>query len=345
MVMNVDLRIYLFFAAAVLLPGLSLADGIETEIARLKQVSTTYMLEGVVEAELNTTISAQTAGKVQRILFDVNDFVMKNEVVVEIDSKQQASSLKQAEAALKEARARRQEAQAEYNRVDKVYREKVVSKAAFDKANAALKAARARVESALALTEKAREQFEYTVVRAPFSGILTERMVEPGETVNVGGPLVSGVSLEKLRVLTYVPQSILKAVRYHRYAIVVTEDSEIVSTDMTFFPFADPQSHSFALRVRLAESYPDLLPGMHVKIAMEVGREDKVVIPFNSVAFRSEVTGVYVQQGGSLRFRHVRLGRRLGNNEVVVLAGVDAGEQIATDPVAAAIAIKQAPAR
>lgn len=331
----------LIFTTFMLNPVLGFADSFESEAAKLKEVSTTYMLEGLVEAEQNTTISAQTAGKVQKIHFDVNDFVQKNEVVVEIDNKQQASSLKQAEATLKEANARRQEAQAAYNRVEKVYQDKVVSKAEFDKAKASLKASKARVESAQAAAAKAQREFDYTLVRAPFSGILTNRQVEPGESVSVGSQLVTGVSLEKLRVLAYVPQTILKAVRFHRHAIIVTDDSEIISTDMTFFPFADPKSHSFALRVRLPDTYNDLLPGMHVKIAMEVEQEEKVVIPFSSVAFRGEVTGVYVDKVDKLQFRHVRLGRRLDNNEVVVVSGVDAGELIVTDPVSAAIAFKQ----
>jgi hypothetical protein len=79
---------------------------------------------------------------------------------------------------------------------------------------------------------------------------------------------------------------------------------------------------------------------MFVKVAMEVSRELKTVISFNSVAFRGEVTGVYVKEGEALHFRHVRLGRRLADNEVVVLAGVNRGESIVSDPVAAAIAIK-----
>jgi len=336
-----------FVASAMLIGAMTSAPLVagerDSSIARLKPVSTTYMLEGVVEAELNTTISAQTAGKISQIHFDVNDLVQKNQVVVEIDNQQQSSALKQAEAALREARARRQEAQSEFDRVETVYAKNIVSKADFDKVKAALETARARVESALAAAAQARQQFEYTLVRAPFSGILTERMVEPGETVNVGSQLVTGVSLEKLRVLTHVPQSMYKAVREHRYAIIVTDDSEIVSTDMTFFPFADPRSHSFALRVRLPDAYGDLRPGMNVKVAMEVAREDKVVIPFNAVAFRSEVTGVYLIKDGALQFRHIRLGRRLADNEVVVVAGLEAGERILTDPVAAAVVIKQKP--
>ena len=328
--------------ATLTILGLSTANAqtIETEVAQLKEVPTTYMLEGLVEAELKTTISAQTSGIVKKIHFDVDDFVAKDKVVVEIDDKQQQASLKQAQAAEKEAAARLQEAQSEYDRVSEVYKKNVVSKSVFDAASAALKTAKARLESSQAATSKAQEQLDYTLVRAPYSGILTSRMVEPGETVDVGRQLVSGVSLEKLRVLTHVPQSIIKAVRQRHYAIVVTRDSEIVSTDMTFFPFADPLTHSFALRVRLPQSGDELLPGMHVKIAMEVGRENKIVIPFNAVAFRGEVTGVYVLQDDKLHFRHVRLGRRLENNEVVVVAGISPGDRVVNDPVAAAIAIK-----
>ncbi len=337
----------LFFQRSVLsvtfmLLGLNIvqAQSLETEVAQLKEVSTTYMLEGLIEAELKTTISAQTSGIVNKIHFDVNDFVAKDKIVVEIDDKQQQASLKQAQAAEKEAAAKLQEAQAEFNRVSEVYKKNVVSKSVFDTASAALKTAKARLESSQAAKSKAQEQLDYTLVRAPYSGILTSRMIEPGETVNIGQQLVSGVSLEKLRVLTNVPQSIIKEVRDRHYAMVVTEDSEIVSTDMTIFPFADPLTHSFALRVRLPLTGNELFPGMHVKIALEVGRENKTVIPFNAVAFRGEVTGVYVQQDNKLHFRHVRLGRRLEDNEVVVVAGVNAGDLIVLDPVAAAIAIK-----
>jgi len=332
----------LFFSASLLTATSAAAlSGIESEAARLKEVSTTYMLDGIVEAELSTTISAQTSGLVKEVNFDVDDFVLKNEIVVVIDNKQQKASYKQALAARKEARARLDEAQLEFNRVQKVYAKNVVSKAEFDKVSAALTSTKARLESAQASLAQAKESLDYTLVRAPFSGVLTERLVEKGERVNVGTRLVSGVSLERLRVRTHVPQSIFQAVRDHKYAIVVTQDSEIVSRDMTFFPFSDPLSHSFELRVRIPLAEKELRPGMFVKVAMEVSRENKVVIPFNAVAFRGEVTGVYVQQGEALHFRHVRLGRRLADNEVVVVAGVNEGDLIVTDPVAAAIEIKK----
>ena len=340
--MKIANPLYTFVLALLFsLPGQAAINGVETGAAQLKEVPTTYLLEGVVEATQKSTISAQTSGVIKEVNFDVNDFVRKGELVVLIDDTQQRADLRQAEAALNEARARQQEAKLEYERVLKVYQRKVVPKSSLDKASAALKSAQARVQSARAAVAKAREQLAYTRVRAPYSGILVERHVEPGEAVSIGSPLVAGISLEKLRVVTHVPQSLIREVREQKRAIVVTEDSEIVSDKMTFFPFADVRSHSFVLRVELPEGDHDLLPGMFVKVAMEVGRQNKVVIPFSAVAFRGEVTGVYVLEDQKLHFRHVRLGRRLPDNEVVVVSGLNAGELVVTDPVAAAIIIKQ----
>ncbi len=340
--MKINYRIYIILLALLLsVPGRAAVSGIETEAAQLKEVPTTYLLEAVVEATQKSTISAQTSGVIKEVYFDVNDFVRKGELVVLIDDTQQRADLRQAQAALNEARARLQEAKLEYERVLEVYKRKVVPKSSLDKASAALKSAQARVQSAEAAVAKAKEQLGYTRVRAPYSGILVERQVEPGEAVSPGRSLVAGISLEKLRVVTHVPQSLIRQVRNHKRAIVVTEDSEIVSDKMTFFPFADVRSHSFVLRVDLPEGDHDLLPGMFVKLAMEVGRENKVVIPFSAVAFRGEVTGIYVLDDQKPHFRHIRLGRRLPENEVVVISGLQAGELVVTDPVAAAIIIKR----
>jgi RND family efflux transporter MFP subunit len=327
-------------AGVICSAGSFAATELPTHKVVLEDVPTIYMLDGVVEVEQKTTISAQTSGTVKKVYYDVNDVVEKNAIVVRIDDTQQNSALKQALASEKEAAARVTEAQAEFDRIKEVYAKKVVSKADFDKVSAALSSAKARLEAAEAQVSQAEEQLEYTIVRAPFSGIMTVRHIEIGEAVNPGAPLVTGISLERLRVITHVPQSIINDVREHRFAMIIADHHRVASNDMTFFPFADPVTHTFQLRVHLPQNETILLPGMFVKVAMEVDREDKVVIPFQAVAFRGEVTGVYVLKEEKLYFRHVRLGRKLERQDIVVLAGISAGETIVTDPVAAAIAIK-----
>lgn len=322
---------------------------LDTEIATRKSVSTTYMLDGVVEATHRTTISSQTAGIVKKIRYDVNDLVKKNEAIIVINNTQQKAALTQAKAELNEALANVNNATIAFNRAKEVYAKNAISKADLDKAETTLSSTNARYEAADARVTQAKEQLEYTVVKAPFSGIMTERLVEVGESVFPNKPLVSGLSLENLRINTYVPQSIIQAVRTHHRATIVTEDAEIISNKMTFFPYADVSSHAFQLRIELPKDQlkiqlpnekSSLFPGMFVKVAMEVDRQLKTVIPFSAIAFRGEVTGVYVLENNSLNFRHVRLGKRLDTNEVVIISGIQEGEHVVVDPVAAAISIK-----
>jgi multidrug resistance efflux pump len=81
-----------------------------------------------------------------------------------------------------------------------------------------------RFEAARAAVREAGEQVDYTVVRAPYSGILTERHVQVGETVRPGQPLVSGLSLAQLRVEVEIPQGDLAAIREQSKAAILLDD-------------------------------------------------------------------------------------------------------------------------
>ena len=93
----------------------------------------------------------------------------------------------------------------------------------MDDATHALSAAKARLDSARASLEDAREELSHTLIKAPYSGIVTKRHVEPGETVQPGMELMTGVSLNKLRVNVNVPQSLISKIRRYGKAYVFTE--------------------------------------------------------------------------------------------------------------------------
>lgn len=304
-----------------------------------EQVSKERKLDGVVEAVNKTTVSAQTAGQVEAVYYDVDDYVEQGQVIVKLKAKKQSAGARQARAHLAEARARLEQARKEYKRVKSIYERNLVSKSKLDAAKAELDSARARLAAAKAQLVKAGEQLGDTEVRAPYSGIVTERHVQPGEFVNVGQKLMTGISLDKLRISVDVPQSLINKVRkYKKARLVDGERGSIRVTNLTFFPYADPGTNTFKVRLNLAEKVKGLFPGMFVKAAFVVGKQKQLVIPARAVAYRGEVTGVYVlDERGMPRFRYVRLGQRAEGGKVVVLAGLSAGETIALDPIAAGI--------
>lgn len=316
----------------------------ETTKALSRTVSHEQLFDGVIEAINQTTVSAQTSGRVVEVFYDVDDFVTKGDVVVRLRDTDQRAQLEQAEANLDEAQARNTEAQAEYKRIKDVFDRDLVSKSQFDKVTAERQAARARFGAVSAALVRAQEQLEHTRVRAPYGGIATKRHVELGESVQVGQPVMSGVSLEKLRVKVAVPQRLINPVRTlgkARVFINNTEDSAIAAEKLTFFPYADSETNTFEVRVELPQGVQGLFPGMFVKVGFVVGEKHQLVVPSKSLVYRSEVIGVYVlEPHDRVKLRHIRPGRLAGNGMIEVLAGLDEGETVALDPIQAGAYLK-----
>ncbi len=332
----------LAFAAALLAAALAIAAEVPfpTAAARLETAPRERVFDGTVEAVNRATVSAQTSGRVAEILYDVNDFVEAGAVIMRFTSVEQRAALRQAEAALEEAQARFEEAAREYERVASMFRNETVSRARFEQAQANRDAAAARLEAAESAVAAAEEQLAYTEVRAPYAGIVSARHVEVGELVSPGQPLMSGLSLESLRVNADVPQSMLDPIREIGSAYVYVGDERVAAERLTFFPVADPATNTFRVRVDLPEGSTTLFPGMLVKVGFVVGETRRLLVPAEAIVRRSELTAVYVVGADRVALRQVRLGRRYGDG-VEVLAGLDAGEEVALDPVAAGIYVKE----
>lgn len=283
--------------------------------------------DAVIEAVNKSTVSAQISGRVVEVNFDVDDYVPKGAVLLRLRGTEQRAALKAAE-------ARHAEAQAEFERAKELLARQLLSRSDYDRVEAALKGAAAAVE-------QAREQSEHSVVRAPYSGIVVERHIEPGETASPGRPLMTGISLEALRATASVPQSHIAAVRaLSRARVILFGDRSVEGATLTISPYADPASHTFKVRVDLP-GVEGLYPGMFAKVAFATGEGRRLLVPARSIAYRSEVTALYVvRPDGAIAFRQVRLGDRFGD-EVEVLAGLSEGERIALDPIKAGIFLKE----
>lgn len=328
--------------AAGLLAGLpaAAADLATAQVAKV-DLPRVYRLDGVAEAVNRSTVSAQTAGRVLDVAFDVDDLVKAGDVLVRIDDSQQRASVARATANLQSASAGRQDADKEYSRIKGVFDKGAVAKADLDRATAARKRARAAEQAARAALEQAEQDLGYTRVEAPYTGIVTERLIEVGETAQPGRALMSGLSLDSMRVSVDVPQNLVAAIRAQGKAQAQVGGQWVTAEDVTVFPVADPRSDTFKVRLQLPEGTEGVFPGMYIKVGFVAGVEQGLVIPLSAVVRRSEVVGVYVVNGdGKLYFRHIRLGSPAGTEHVTVLSGLQTGEQVATDPVRATILLK-----
>ncbi len=342
------MRLFFLLNVLLIVPATLVAAGealpFETAPVVRQDVPKVQVLDGTIEAVNQTTVSAQTSGRVTEIFYDVDDYVEEGAVILRLQASEQTAGLKQARANLAEAQARVKQAQQEYDRIKGIYERKLVAKSKLDNAYAELKAAKARLSAAQAAMTKAKQQVGYTQVRAPYSGIVTKRHVELGEFVTPGKPLMTGISLDQLRVSTDVPQRLINQVRKFKKAFLQADDGHVAGKvkDLTFFPYADPKARTFKVRVNLEEKTPNLFPGMFVKVGFVVGEYSRLVVPAAAIAYRGEVTAVYVIDAENRpHFRQVRVGRDAGDDMKIILAGLEEGEAVALDPVAAGIYLKQ----
>ena len=299
--------------------------------------------DGVVEAVTQATLAAQTNARVLELPVDVGDHVAKGDVLVRFSDVEQQSGRRSAQAAVASARAEVRDADASWKRTDEIFARGLIARAQLDSAVARRDAARANVASAEAGLRAAGQQTDYTVLRAPFDGIVTQRFVEVGEAVQSGPPtpqpLIALASMDALRVDVAVPQSSVAAIRKFNEAFVLTGDdsTRVRATAMTIFPYADPATHTFRVRVKLPADTTALYPGMTVKIAFATGAATRLLVPRSALVQRGEVSGIYViGVDHSVGLRQLRLGHRQGD-DVEVLAGLAPGEQVALDPDAAAL--------
>ncbi len=288
-------------------------------------------LNATIEAVNEATLSAQTTGRVSKINFDANDYVKKGDVLLEITNKEQSAQLAEAEAKIRSAKAQYNEAMLGYNRYKKLYPQGAIAKGELDKSKTDAATSKQNLKAAEANLVHAKEALNYTIIKAPFSGIITKKDIEVGETVSLGQALFSGMSLDKLRAVTEIPQRYIKALRKHlEFTIILNDGTKLISNDITLFSYAENKSHSFKVRINLPKSDKVLLPGMWVKAQFLKGSHRTILIPTTAVLTNKELTGVYRDVNGKAILTQVRLGRK-SNGNIEVLSGLIDGDMIYLD--------------
>ena len=331
----------------VLLLGLStLANAsplVTTKVSQTNGESTTTV-EGVVEAVKTSLISSQVTGSITAIPVRVGDYVKAGQLLARVDARMATQQALSNQAQTSAAQAQLDAASKEYERKRHLFEKQYISQAALDHAESDYKTAVAQTKSQLAQAGIAGVQSGLHSINAPYAGMVAEVLVEVGDMALPGQPLVRIYDASELRVVVNVPQSQLALIKQQGTVKVIVGAAKMAEntlniTQYTVLPTVDPISNTVKLRLALPKNLKTIAPGMFARATFTLNAAEgkiQLYIPLKAVIKRSELVAVYVLDAhGRPQLRQVKLGRVQGDS-VEVFAGLQIGETLAEDPIAAA---------
>ena len=316
---------------------------------------------GYVVARRQATVASKITAKMVELEIEEGDHVKAGQIIAKLDDtniravlNQASAQLDYAKASLTETQVNLTNAQRDYDRQKSLLQGHFVSQAAVDNAQTSVDALRAQlatqrsnvdvVARAVSIAER---NLDDTIVRAPFSGIVTVKAAQPGEMVSPvsagGGFTRTGigtiVDMESLEIQVDVNENFINRVRPAQQAsakLNAYPDWQIPAHVIAVIPTADRSKGTVTVRIALDQKDARILPEMGVRVsfldnpAQEPGSKIAagVTLPVNAVQGSGSTGTVFVAHGDTVEQRAVRLGAGSGDN-ITVLSGLAAGERVA----------------
>ena len=306
-------------------------EAVTTIVARQEDWPSTLSAIGTVAAVRGVTVSADLPGVVERIAFESGQAVRQGDVLAILDTRQERAQLAAADAQHDLARLN-------YDRMNGLLAERVISRAEFDRATADQRQAEGR-------TGEIRTAIERKTIRAPFTGILGLRQVNLGQYLSAGDALVSLEALDPIYVNFGVPQQSAGEMRAGRAVRVTTDDSagtEFNGRITALDSVVDASTRNVQVQATVANRDRRLRPGMFVQTDVAIGASQSVVslpasainyAPYgNSVFVVSEIKGEDGRVYKGVKQQFVKLAGARGD-QVAVVSGVKPGDEVVTSGV------------
>ena len=317
------------------LPAIAAAPATYAVVARAQDDS--YVATGTIQAVRQGTLGAQLSGRVLEVLVRSGEAVKAGQPLIRIDGADAVDAATASQAAASGAAARLATARADFERAQRLRAQEYLSVAALQRNEAALRSAEAEAQASGAAASSARTRANWRTVTAPYSGYVTDLFVTAGDLASPGKPLLAMYDPAALRVIAQVSESIAGQLQGSKPVMITAGAAQepMRAASWAVVTAVDAATHSVEVRAELPAG-AQLRPGQFAQVRLPLkSASAQMRIPSRAVLHRSEVTGVYVvDAGGAAHLRQVRLGPVEGE-EVTVLSGLQGGEQIALDPVAA----------
>src|SRR5216684_792705 len=298
------------------------------------------VLPGNTQPFSDTPIFARTSGYLKRWFFDIGSHVKRGDLLAEIETPEIDKQLQQARAELATAQANHHLAETTAARWQFLLQSDSVSRQETDEKLADLSARKATVDSNASNVHRLEDLQSFQKVYAPFDGVLTARNTDVGALIDAGAnsagkELFHLAAIDTLRVFVAIPEVYSRTARPGAIASLTLDEFPGRSFQGTLARTSnsiDQASHTLLTEVDVQNPDGQLLPGAYVSVHFKLPQTVRsVVVPSNTLLFRSEGLRVALVRDGRVQLTPVKIGRDYGST-VEVISGLQASDALVLDP-------------
>ena len=302
------MRSLFWLASAVALAGCEQAGQVsapevyDSAAVETRDIEVTVDAAGVIEPESTVEVKSKASGEVLRVHAETGDIVEAGSMLVEIDQRTPRNRLSETEAALVAAQARRQIAQTQMERAASLFKSQTLTQADYEQTQLEFANAKSQVVSATVAVENARITLEDTAVRAPITGTIIEKAVEPGivitsptQAVSGGTVLMKMADLTSVQVRTRVDETDIGKIRpgmSTRVTVAAYPNQPFDGEVLKIEPQAIVEQNvtMFAVLIKIVNRGGLLKPGMNAEVQIEIAnREGVPAVPTAALRADSDV--------------------------------------------------------
>ncbi|MFT4178814.1 MAG: efflux RND transporter periplasmic adaptor subunit [Thermomonas sp.] len=308
------------------------AQAVSVAPAQAHDFARSILVSGPVSAWEDMQLGVELSGlRVTALHVDVGQHVRKGELLLEIDHRSLDSDLAQANAALREAEAGAALARSQLTRAEPLVRDKFISATQLDELRAGRTQAEARVATARAARDAAALRRSYAELRAPQAGIISKRLVQPGQVVAAGTQLLGLIRDGRLEWRADLAEAELAQVKPGDRIELKTRDGKAVEGKVrAVSPGVDASTRTGTVYADLPDPQ-GLQPGTYLQGRIDVGMANALTVPAAAVVLRDGFPTVFtVDEKSVAHQQRVQTGSQ-SDGRIEILQGIETGARVVTD--------------
>ncbi len=285
---------------------------------------------GTVRPRESVQIGSKLLAAVEEITVSSGDAVEKGQLLVRLDDRDQVSRLEQARQALSASEASLAQARAEHERYRSLLKQKSATRSAYDSAEAEALAAQAQVNQLAEAVEEAKVALSYTRIVASAAGQVISRLIEPGDTISPGQPIMTLHDPASLRLEAPVREGLATQLQKGQRLKVRLEtlDAEAEGVVEEIVPQAEVATRTFLVKVALV-GREGLMSGMFARLLVPAGTRTRYCAPVAAIERAGQLEFAHVvDETGHVERRLVRTGEHSEHGKVEVLSGLRPGDRV-----------------